>query len=171
MRYAFDLDGTLADTREAVRLAYVEALGGLEPPQNFFELTWREWLPMLTGVHAEEVHARKNELYIDKYVRRVVATPMMDVVHELARHRSDIRVLTSASADAALAVLGQIDNRSILATNVFADLTKKGKAEHLERMRLNGDVWDHVVYFDDSPSTVEYLKEHTRCTICLVRCP
>lgn len=146
MQYAFDLDGTLAHTRDAVLAAYRAV--GVEPPEDFFGKTWREWL------HDPVKHHQKNEVYL-KMMNKVQPTSIVDLFEQVGGI-----IVTGASAAAAYAVLQRLD-MAREPERVFTELNTKQKAEC-----LNGRGFGIV--FEDSPDVAKYLKENTSWTTCLV---
>jgi phosphoglycolate phosphatase-like HAD superfamily hydrolase len=91
MQYVFDLDGTLLDTKEAVREAY--ALAGVEVPNHFFHRPVTEWKNPPTI----EQHNLKNSFYINHTHHLIEELPLLD----LYRHVGGM-ILTGASEKAVL---------------------------------------------------------------------
>lgn len=175
MLYAFDLDGTLVDTKDAVLRAYRAV--GVEPPEDFFGRTWREWLT------DEDKHEAKNLIYVKNVGRWTKRLGLMDVMHDLRKekafqHRSEpqnmVYVLTGASHDAAKAVLNhhlsypQLNHEQLHTglrmegkAAVLNDLQKKQTSEHLSH--------SYGIYFDDDEETCNYIRENTKWTVLHVR--
>lgn len=87
MRYVFDMDGVLIDTRKAVEAAYAKA--GMIMPAHAWGKPWQEWCP-------KEVHSLKQVYYpicLSLYAREL---PAFRVLRDLGGS-----VLTSASQYAA----------------------------------------------------------------------
>lgn len=145
MQYAFDLDGTLADTREAVLTSYRAV--GVEPPLDFYGKTWKEWLNDAT------LHHRKNAHYIAHGVKLVKPTKMVELMKLV-----DGFVITGASAAAAEAVLEHI---GLPMAFVYPELTKEGKAQIL-------NTYQPGIVFEDSLNVALYLRENTKWTVCHV---
>ena len=133
--YAFDLDGTLADTYIAVLRSYQAA--GVEPPSDFFGKPWRNWL------QDDAAHRLKNELYLADYVRLVKPMPMAELFKQVGGV-----VLTGASAVAADAVLRELGLRP---DGLHAGLTPEQKAALLTDLAPEG------IYFDDSQRAIEIM--------------
>lgn len=147
MHYAYDLDGTLADTRRAVVEAYRAV--GVEPPENFFGKPWREWLT------DSALHDRKNAIY-PQYVRKYVRpTHLVDTFKATGG-----LIITGASNEAARIVLDSIGLED--AIMVFSELSMQGKANLLNGLSEEG------VVFEDSEIISAYLKENTKWTVCRV---
>lgn len=105
--WAFDVDGVLADTRNAVRLAYRAA--GVEQPEEAWGISWKIWLPALVGDRAEEVHLLKQENYEvlieDGAVDPLPGAAMAKALTEAGHH---VHFVTSASQRSAQAVLASL---------------------------------------------------------------
>lgn len=59
--WVFDVDGVLADTRQAVKDAYFAV--GVDQPDDVWGLSWRLWLPAIVGDDAPQRHAAKQIFY------------------------------------------------------------------------------------------------------------
>ena len=96
---AFDLDGTLVDSREAVELAY--RIAGVTMPDGAWGKPWQEWLD------DPDVHCRKTIIYIN-----LIQLGKVNVNAEVKKWitRSNIHpvVLTGASETAAVMLLNQM---------------------------------------------------------------
>lgn len=143
MKYAYDLDGTLADTISALRAAYQEA--GTNPPLNFHLLTWREWLK------DEEIHRRKNHLYITKYVKTIRPLPLAN----LFQHTGGT-IITGASMSAAFAVTQHLFPNALV--DICHSLTAAGKVAVLRRIADTG------IVFDDSVDTINLIRRDSKWT-------
>jgi hypothetical protein len=156
MRYAYDLDGTLAHTRDAVVTAYRRV--GVEPPSDFFGKTWAEWLPNLVGsiVGARRIHDAKNVEYL-QIVRDGLIAPTR--IRDLALTTGGV-IVTGASSEAAHAVKEAIGLGEF---QVFAELTLDGKIRTLNKLSRDGGI-----VFEDSPDAVLRIRKETRWTACLV---
>lgn len=143
MKYAYDLDGTLADTKEAVRSAYMDV--GVTPPWDFYLLTWQEWLSN------EELHAAKNAVYLRKYVKTVKPLPLAN----LFQHTGGT-IITGASMSAAFAVTQHLFPGTLV--NVCHSLNSDGKVAILNRIATTG------IVFDDSIDTIELIRRDTKWT-------
>lgn len=143
MKYAFDLDGTLADTRDAVMAAYQEA--GACPPPNFHLLTWKEWLK------DEKIHNRKNQIYLSKYVKTIRPLPLAN----LFQHTGGT-IITGASMSAAFAITQHLFPGTLV--NICHSLTMAGKVQVLKRIS------DRGIVFDDSLETINFIRVNTKWT-------
>lgn len=150
MLYAYDLDGTLAHTREAVLEAYRAA--GVEPPPDFFGKPWREWL------QDEEVHRLKNAYYAQFCTKHIKPTRLVDLYY-----RTGGIVITGASREAAEVVMTTI---GINPEIVSCELSMVQKAEYLNNFTRLTKTEPGIV-FEDSINIANYLKEHTTWTVCL----
>lgn len=146
-KIVFDLDGTLIDTREAVRQAYL-AVGIVQPEEAWGRLPWQEWLPPLcdSPEHARFLHTKKNEHYEEMLARFAIPLPCWDIAASLKAP-----IITGASITAVHAVQTLFRRR----LNVKANgVNRHGKAAWLS---ANG--WG--TYVDDCPDTRLYLQEVT----------
>lgn len=103
----FDIDGTLADTREATAQAYARA--GVRYYDRDFGLRWQDWLPERVGTHtlAEQVHSAKTQHYVQ--ILQETGARELPAAH-LARRLSEtpavrIGFATGASVASASAIL------------------------------------------------------------------
>jgi beta-phosphoglucomutase-like phosphatase (HAD superfamily) len=101
--WAFDLDGVLIDTREAVRLAYRAA--GVDMPDDAWGRPAFEWLPDLCGKAAGRVHVRKNEYYPALLAEHGEVLEMALRARLLVETGQPTGVLTGASSEATEAAL------------------------------------------------------------------
>jgi phosphoglycolate phosphatase-like HAD superfamily hydrolase len=105
---AFDIDGTLADTRGLVKESY--RLAGVDMPDHVWGAPWSSWLYARTESRAQAVsiHARKTEIYLklinDRPPRKL---PAVLVAKALIRDGITVKFLTGASPRAARAILEQ----------------------------------------------------------------
>jgi len=147
MLLAFDLDGTLVDSRDAVLKSYRAA--GVEPPKDFWGKPWREWLA------DKKAHDHKNLEFgkIDtlKTVRRLRTMDLFQQDHSL--------VLTGASFEAARAVLAFYDLRP---KSLFTELNVQAKVDTLKALEPG-------IYFDDDKAVCDAVKEGTRWTVMHVQ--
>lgn len=119
---------------------------GVEPPEDFFSKTWREWL------NDPKLHKRKNEEYLGLVGHMVRPTQLV----KLFKLTGGI-IITGASQVAATAV---IDAINISPTSTFCELTTQGKARVLNALGPG-------IVFEDSVSVANYLKENTKWKVCL----
>jgi phosphoglycolate phosphatase-like HAD superfamily hydrolase len=141
--YMFDLDGTLFDTREAVRLAYLEAGAELPEDGSWWGRPAREWLRDPDG----SIHRRKNAIYLAN-LDRVRTLPAFQLYEQLAPR---VGIATGASRAAAT---GLLEYWGVPRDNLFPELSLEGKAELLIGVTLIQD----VIYFDDDLEAVMYLR-------------
>lgn len=138
IRWVFDLDGTLMDTREAVKHAYL--LAGVRMPNDAWGKPWREWT-------TKDVHDKKNAMYPIALHNFASPLPLLDYAVKLRSH-----ILTAASLDAVLALkqVGWLPAR----TPFTSELSREQKVDWL---RHHG--WG--VYVDDDSETRTLAKERT----------
>ena len=141
MLLAFDLDGTLLDTREAVHLAYVQA--GVTPPVDWWGLPWQAWL---TDAAA---HERKNAIYEGLVHTHVRPLPLL---HLANAHPHDYYILTGCSARAYSALARHF---ALQPKDVFLSLTLERRVERLRQLGATG------LYFDDHPTTARVVQQQT----------
>lgn len=155
MRYAFDLDGTLVDSREAILSAY--HLAGANPPPNFFMLSRDQWL---VGPSAEEVHKAKNKIYIKSIPTMVRRLPLMDLYEALCwEERVEITILTGASREAARAVMKAHSRKPYYKNDMICGITVSEKIAWMN----DGDIG---IMFEDQEEAAKRMKKETQWTIC-----
>ncbi len=144
MFYAFDLDGTLVDSRATVLQAY--RLVGVEPPPDFFYRPWKEWL------HDEEKHQQKNAVYLGM-LKHVKPLPLMSLYHTLICPRL---IMTGASKLAAMAIATKfsLDQRSLI-----YELSVEDKIRRMNAMRSG-------IMFEDQLDAATKMRKETQWTIC-----
>lgn len=155
MQYAFDLDGTLVDTRAVVRDAYAST--GIELPEDFFGRTFSEWF---TGdaQEAQRVHSEK-QLYYHAHAKEVKELPLMSLFRALVMAGRAPRILTGAS-QTSYQILTEVF--PILGSAVaITGLSREAKARV-----LNESSFDTGIMFEDDFHAASYLKLNTRWTIC-----
>lgn len=143
--WAYDLDGVLIDSRQAVREAYAAA--GIIMPVDAWGKPWHSWLPGLVGNdmrRARRVHIRKNALYPIQLALLGKPLPLAENVrHELC-HGRPTYLLTGASYQAtrcALEILG-LENMPILEV----EASQGTKTAALSRLAVR---YPHGTYVDD----------------------
>lgn len=158
--YAFDLDGTLVDTREAVRQAYLCA--GVSMPDEAWGLPWETWL------EDPAAHDRKNAAYPDCLRRYAVKLPLLDVCRRLGGV-----VITGASAGAVSAIKVAFDcpDLAVALTGArraekldFLQTVAAASQTMLDLVQSNNDGLPakfRGVYVDDDPVTRTLIEEHT----------
>lgn len=164
MLYAFDLDGTLFDTKPIVLQAYRSA--GVEPPEDWFGKSWREWLPAMcaSSENAERIHKIKNKHYaaIIHTVRRL---PLFDLFCKLVEcsntlvdyTRAEVVVLTGASSEAVNLLW---DFYAIpRGVAVFTELSVNSKIVWMSRSAMPG------IMFEDDIVAAQQMRKETKWTI------
>lgn len=150
MQFVFDLDGTLLDTEEAVRKAYIMA--GVTPPANFFGRPAWEW--MKDTPLNRELHKQKNRHYKETTWRMVTALPMLELFD-----RTKGIILTGASQEAARMLCEKFN---IQPSKLLTCLSVKDKINWLNKQEEPG------IYFDDDHIACETMLRNTRWMVCLV---
>jgi hypothetical protein len=140
---AFDLDGTLVDTREANLRAYRAA--GAEPPAHFHRVRFAEWHGHDSG---NRIARRKAELYPAFLETHGRALPLYDM---FVVERGGT-VLTGASLAGAEAVRALFPH---LGSDVHCGMTLQDKLEWL-RLHPPG------VYFDDDKHACRMVSTLTK---------
>jgi phosphoglycolate phosphatase-like HAD superfamily hydrolase len=158
--WAFDVDGVLAATRSAVKLAYQAA--GVEQPDDVWGLSWKLWLPSIVGDAAPEVHGLKQQYY-EAMLQEGAAEPlpgaaMARALYDAGNH---VHYVTSASQRSAQAVLRSLkldpshlrawEVTSVERTKVLADL----RQAYLVSQYLN---IAHFTYVDDREEGTEVAR-------------
>ena len=142
-RYVFDLDGTLIDTREAVRQAY-RAAGLEEFPDDAWGKPAREWL------RDEAVHTRKNALYPEMLRRYARKLPLLGLCLNI-----HAPVITGASPMAASHVSDFINDPRLAIMLWGASLGDK--ADWLRQYDLRRADQQNF-YVDDNPNIRSTLE-------------
>lgn len=148
MNLAFDLDGTLADTKAVVRLAYLQAGAGEHVVDAGWGKPWRQWCSL-------QVHQRKIECY-RKLIPTIQALQLINLFQDFKSF-----VLTGASAEASQAVCDHIGVRP---RQIFPELTTGGKIEILKSMGTG-------IYYDDDLEACLLISNLTEWTVCHVITP
>lgn len=141
----FDMDGTLVDTRDAVRMAYHDV--GVAMPGSAWGKPWTQWLPDVCGSvqRATELHAAKEKRYADRlHAVRVTA------LGALAARVSNFVLLTGASLPAVQLILTKvllIDPDGVIVHACMTQTEKLGKLGQYAKREATG------VYFEDDEPT------------------
>lgn len=145
MLYAFDLDGTLIDSKPVVLEAYRSV--GIEPPSDFFLKTWREWLP------DAQKHDEKNKMYL-KLLYKIKPLPLLELYRSL---EGRCMIMTGASKVAVLAIAKQfgLDTKTTLCQMSIAQ-----KIHQMNIFTSSG------IMFEDQHEAAEQMRRETRWTIC-----
>jgi len=136
----YDLDGTLIDTHEAVRQAYLVA--GVEMPDDAWGKTWQEWLPDF------QKHNLKNLAYPE--MLRKYAKPL-PLYYDAIKSRD--AVLTGASREAVYAIKKIFPGLRI----AMMRATRKRKLAWLRRQRVS--ISKPGIYVDDDEITRELVRK------------
>jgi hypothetical protein len=146
--YAFDLDGTLIDSREAVLTAYRAV--GVEPPPDFFGKSWREWL--LDPVK----HKAKNAVYLKMIEEGLVKElPLLELYRTLDRYEHAY-ILTGASLEAGAAI---VKRWGFAQDRTYFGLSLDNKLQWMQFYRQG-------IMFEDNEFAVRRMRKETRWTIC-----
>lgn len=144
----FDLDGVLVDTHDIVRQAYAEV--GVHMPPTAWGKPWREWLiEEMWGdeKEAEQVHAAKNKIYIEKLRHsEPPQLPAADVARMLCADDVPVTIITGASFDAAQFIV--VNLRLPMEALAGTSMSELDKVTYL-RMIHN----DSGVYVDDDTNS------------------
>lgn len=141
MRLVFDLDGTLVDTREANRRAYLTI--GVTPPDDFHQIPWQSWV-------APERHAAKQEIFAQFLP---VHGKLLPAYTEVMSRTGGV-ILTNASERSVAVVL-----------QTFPELVRYDLVHGVPPRAKPGWLAEHGetgIYFDDSSFTLELVRNHTR---------
>jgi phosphoglycolate phosphatase-like HAD superfamily hydrolase len=141
VRVVFDLDGTLADTRDLVLRAYESV--GIKMPNKAWGAAAEEWLEKYVGKpHVAETHRMKNVAY-----RALIAAqglrelPACHLCRTLSRDDEyEVSILTGASYVAAEAVRAALKLRHV----PFLGVAMK----HEDKLRILSS-GEAGIYFDD----------------------
>lgn len=140
---AFDMDGVLFDTEQAVMESYAEA-GAIMKPEDFGK-SWREWL------NDETIHNKKNAMYLERINAKEIKTlPAYDIYID----NSEVcTILTGASEEPCLAFE---KNYGITVDVNSADVKKKAVCI---AYLLSGNN-NQLVYVDDHSSLGQQIVLH-----------
>lgn len=147
----FDLDGTLIDTREAVREAYLAA--GVEMPDAAWGKPWHTWLPQLPNLRLspEEIHKIKNANYKHCLREHGRVLPCLQYAVQL-----DAPIITGASVQAIAHVKTWLSEQGYHLRSV--DLF--GASYDMKQFWLN--TTSRGIYVDDDVDVRVKLRESTR---------
>jgi phosphoglycolate phosphatase-like HAD superfamily hydrolase len=154
MQYAFDLDGTLVDTRKVIRDAYTHA--GHPPPEDFFGKTFAEWFKG-DAIEAQRVHSLKQQYYME-HAKEVRPLPLMSLFTALAIGGRAPRIFTGASYNA-LQILAY--HFPIIAqVEWLCSLTLEAKIRTMNESNVPG------IMFEDNAAAAVLMRASTEWTIC-----
>jgi FMN phosphatase YigB (HAD superfamily) len=167
--YAFDLDGTVFDTRHHVEAAYASV--GVMMPAGAWGRTWEEWLiPQCDGdrLLASQLHAKKVQVY-DQLLQD--QPPELTAAGELLLLMStkervlgadfETSVMTGASRGAMNRLLAQAG----IVTRSLAHLTVEQKTE---RLRLLSHGRCRVTYVDDDVVALAVMRQKLPANVRLI---
>lgn len=146
MHYAFDLDGTLVDTKYALLEAYRAA--GVEPPNDFFGKPFSEWYKR---ADADIVHYNKNKAYMS-LLNLVNPLPLM----ELYKTLNYPPILTGASHSATTMILKHFQ---LCPEVVHTEMSVSKKI----RLML---AYESGIMFEDNQEAAQRMRMETKWTIC-----
>lgn len=156
MLYAFDLDGTLFDTREIVKRCYGE---WVDMPPDAFGKSWREWLvPLCNGdlERAAWIHNEKNKVYASVLaIGRPKAMKLLSLYLTLEKSDQDVWIITGASADAVAALMRPYTQKS----RSRVELSREQKIQWMNSRIING------IMFEDDLEAAEQMRKETRWTV------
>ena len=153
--YAFDLDGTIFDTRPLVEKAYAEV--GVQLPETAWGRTWQEWLvPHCGGDHAYAalLHGHKAVVY-DQLLHDAdleLSSAGQLLVELVAAGDLSVTIMTGASVGAASRLVQMIG----APVHVLPGMRVRDKAMRLLRLRLGG--LRGVAYVDDDLAALEDIR-------------
>jgi hypothetical protein len=140
---AFDLDGTLVDTYDAVLAAYRSV--GVEPPPGWWGKPWKQWLD------SEAAHSAKNEVY-PAHLHMARPLPPLSLLKLHGRAGDKVWILTGASLQATLAVGKKF--LPAIGPAYRTDLSAEDKRRLLGLLIKE----DEVIYYDDDLDFLAYVK-------------
>lgn len=143
MMHVFDMDGTLVDTRVAIKEAY--RLAGINMPDDAFGRPWRKWCPVA-------VHQNKNVHY-QKTIELASEMWCMGALRELVLLHRPVYILTGASTEAVHAVIRRFNIHP--SVRFKAELSRHQKANWLLIHGLG-------VYVDDDAQTRVIVERKTQ---------
>lgn len=139
MRYfVFDLDGTLLDSRDAVRRAYLEV--GVTMPDDAWGTPWQSWC----GIEEHSAKVRVYQRMLD--AGEVPTLPSIDVVRELLAAKERVAILTGASHEALATFIKREELYGVYLFGWSATrVHKKNKLAEVSRLPQR----PHITYVDD----------------------
>lgn len=144
--WAFDIDGCLADTREAVALSY--KMAGVELPEEAWGISWKIWLPAIVGKNAPSVHFEKQKHY-ELLLESGAADPLpgAHLAQALLTASRPVYFVTAASERSARSVLRSVGlDASLLAG---WELSPSERTERLRDIAAVNPGASMFTYFDD----------------------
>jgi phosphoserine phosphatase len=139
MTYLFDLDGTLVDTRLAVKEAYRQV--GVEMPDGAWGKPWTEWL------NNKQVHKAKAKAYPNTLKAFAQELPLYHYAHQ---HKCP--VITGASREAVRAIQALFGGLNVIATCAT-------HARKIEIIQTYIHDERNVAYVDDDLRVHEEIKK------------
>lgn len=139
LQYAYDLDGTLIETRTANWMAYKQL--GVEPPVDFHQRPWETWC-------ARTVHERKNAI-LPSYAGHMRMLPMFAFA---LHHKGTILSMCSEKAfELIIETFPRLRDIGPIHIGLSVD-------RRLSWLRNNQQEGTRRFYFDDSPSFCDILE-------------
>lgn len=151
----FDLDETLADTKQLVLAAYGAA--GVPNAEKYWGRSADEWLPLVAGADASRVHELKDKLYAillnDCETTDIELAPAK-LARKLKADGYAIGVLTSASLLSTFMVLQKLD--------LWDEVRCRYAVPPIDKAEVLGDFGSSGVYIDNDSNTIASLHDGWR---------
>tara|TARA_R110000824_G_scaffold58288_1_gene157709 strand:- start:3433 stop:3933 length:501 start_codon:yes stop_codon:yes gene_type:complete len=149
MTYLFDLDGTLVNTRLAVKEAYRQV--GIEMPDDAWGKPWTEWL------NNKFAHDAKAKIYPDVLKEFAEPLPLYRYVQQ-----TQAPVITGASRDAVRAINDMFGSLNVIITCA----TRQRKVEIIQQ--YIHEKKDDITYVDDDIQMHKEIKKaNLSCSVLL----
>jgi phosphoglycolate phosphatase-like HAD superfamily hydrolase len=153
---AFDVDGTLVNTRGLVAEAYRAV--GVNPPDHAWGLRWQDWLPAAVGGYdkAQRVHTEKTQAYVKLVASRDLTDRLLPAAR-VARAVLDTKgcsvgCITAGTFTTARMILDRIDLPVPLVGQVSLDV-------RVDALRGSLDAFQRVIYVDDNVENVLRIQQ------------
>ena len=158
---SFDVDGTLVDTRAAVKSAY--AAIGIDMPNAAWGSPWRAWLPGLCGNDVEKaqlLHKAKTKRYLKALKENppTLLSPAHVAMGMISDGLCDVVFVSGADMDAVFLILGDMMGVTLEHHVIGYGMTPDQKGSLLRGIRtLHGG---EGVYVDDDYARGEIAAQH-----------